>query len=113
MKTLQAAVESQKNKMTAISFIETHFNRKKHEPYLPLNKYDLIFHRKECAKFIPVSANSSICHCGEEKHSNRESNNTLDKMETIVEELDVNTFQQEKPVLWHPATAIQVKQQIF
>ena len=73
MKTLQAAVESQKNKMTAISFIETHFNRKKHEPYLPLNKYDLIFHRKECVKFIPVSAKSLVCHCGEEKHSNREN----------------------------------------
>ena len=90
MKTLQAAVESQKNKMTAISFIETHFNR------------------KECVKFIPVSTNSSVCHCGEKKHSNRENNNTLDTMETIVEELDVNNFQQQKPVLWHPATAIQV-----
>ena len=90
MKTLQAAVESQKNKMTAISFIETHFNR------------------KECVKFIPVSANSSVCHCGEEKHINKENNNTLDAMETIVEELDVNNFQQQKPVLWHPATAIQV-----
>ena len=81
--------------------------------YLPLNKSYLIFHRKECVKFIPVSAKSSVCHCGEEKHSNRENNNSLDTMETIVEELDVNNFQQQKPILWHPATAIQVKQQIF
>ena len=75
---------------------------------MPLNKSYLIFNRKECVKFIPVSANSSVCHCGEKKHSNRENNNSLDKMETIVEELDVNNFQQQKPVLWHPATAIQV-----
>ena len=28
MKTLQAAIKSQKNKLTVISFIETHFKRK-------------------------------------------------------------------------------------
>ena len=87
MKTLQAAVESQKNKMTAISFIETHFNR------------------KECIQFTPISSSSPFCHCGEEKHSSRNEAESMDTMETIVEEFD--TFHQNS-VPWHPATAIQV-----
>ena len=91
MKTLQASVESQKNKMTAISFIETHFNR------------------KECIQFTPVSSSSPYCHCGQQKHSSRKETETesLDTMETIVEELDNATFHQNS-VPWQPATAIQV-----
>ena len=91
MKTLQAAVESQKNKMTAISFIETHFNR------------------KECIQFTPVSSSSPYCHCGQQKHSSRTETETesLDTMETTVEELNNDTFHQNS-VPWHPATAIQV-----
>ena len=91
MKTLQASVESQKNKMTAISFIETHFNR------------------KECIQFSPVSSSSPFCHCGQQKHSSRKEAETdsLDTMETIVEELDNDAFHQNS-VPWHPATAIQV-----
>ena len=89
MKTLQATVESQKNKMTAISFIETHFNR------------------KECIQFAPISSSSLFCHCGQQKHSSRQETENLDTMETIVEELDKATFHQNS-VPWHPATAIQV-----
>ena len=89
MKTLQASVESQKNKMTAISFIETHFNR------------------KECIQFTPISSSSTFCHCGQQKHSSRKETESLDTMETTVEELDNDTFHQNS-VPWHPATAIQV-----
>ena len=96
MKTLQAAVESQKNKMTAISFIETHFNR------------------KECMQFTQVSANSPFCHCGQQKHSSSRKEvetKSLDTMETIVEELDEAFHHTSVP--WHPATAIQVDPRIL
>ena len=46
MKTLQASLDTQKVKMTAITYIETHFNR------------------KECMKFLASSASSPHCHCG-------------------------------------------------
>ena len=57
MKTLQAAVESQKNKMTAISFIETHFNRKGHELYLPLNQGGRSCARAQGAKSLDSDEN--------------------------------------------------------
>ena len=95
MKTLQASLDTQKVKMTAITYIETHFNR------------------KECMKFLASSPSSPHCHCG-----SLASGHTTGPQEDVGEVQDscrisqediVDSFLPIKPSdNWSPALAVQV-----
>lgn len=88
MKTLQATVDSNKDKMTAINFIETHFNR------------------KECVQFCPAPPSTDVCHCGskETEHTSRSQQAHLfgATLESVTEE-KVQDLQEK----WRATTAIQ------
>ena len=99
MKTLQASLDTQKNKMTAITYIETHFNR------------------KECMKFLACSPSSLHCHCGSLASAHTSPTTTSpqedereaqDSCRTPQEDI-VDSFLPLKPSdNWSPALAVQV-----
>ena len=94
MKTLQASLDTQKNKMTAITYIETHFNR------------------KECMKFLTSSASSLHCHCGSlaSAHTSPQEDVAVAQDSCRIPQEDiVDSFLPLKPSdNWSPALAVQV-----